>query len=184
MIAGTHGMPTTVHAYHRRRKKSKAKNRADKPDRRGQAGRKPSRSEAESRAEEKAKDAAETVKEAAEQIKSMQKTRRSRQAGRRDHDRARSAEAPKRSPRKPKKGYDLLVIGLEKTRTAASEFHAGVTQLAHGFEGPLAIVVPREAILREQARGKLSILVPVNGTERRAAPRKSPSRWRARPRRR
>src|SRR6185503_12467834 len=70
------------------------------------------------------------------------------------------------------KGYDLLVIGLDKTTIRDnSGFHPNITQLASGFEGPLAIVDARDGLLNDPQDGKLSILVPVNGTgpSRRAA---------------
>jgi Kef-type K+ transport system membrane component KefB/nucleotide-binding universal stress UspA family protein len=70
------------------------------------------------------------------------------------------------------KGYDLLVIGLDKTTVRDNTgFHTGVNQLAAGFEGPLIIVDARDGLLKEPATSDLSILVPVNGTEtsRRAA---------------
>ncbi|MBV9346752.1 MAG: cation:proton antiporter [Pseudolabrys sp.] len=68
------------------------------------------------------------------------------------------------------KGYDLMVIGLEKTSTRGQEFHSGVTTLAQGFSGPLAITAARGDLV-EKPDAALSILVPVNGTEpaRRAA---------------
>ena len=64
----------------------------------------------------------------------------------------------------------MLIIGLEKTSKPSAEFHRGVTNLAKGFDGPLAITAVRDD-LQETPEGKLSILVPVNGTEpsRRAA---------------
>ena len=45
------------------------------------------------------------------------------------------------------------------------------TQLASGFDGPLVIADARDGLLNDPTDGKLSILVPVNGTEpsRRAA---------------
>jgi len=69
-----------------------------------------------------------------------------------------------------KKGYDLMIIGLEKTTHRGKDFHESVTTLAQGFEGPLAITAAR-GDLAKKPDGKLSILVPVNGTEpsRRAA---------------
>ena len=70
------------------------------------------------------------------------------------------------------KGYDLLLIGLDKTTIRDnSGFHPNITQLAAGFDGPLAIVDARDGLLNNPAEAKLSILVPVNGTEpsRRAA---------------
>jgi nucleotide-binding universal stress UspA family protein len=69
------------------------------------------------------------------------------------------------------KGYDLLLIGLDKTTVRDNTgFHTGVNQLAAGFEGPLIIVDARDGLLKEPS-DSLSILVPVNGTEtsRRAA---------------
>ena len=68
------------------------------------------------------------------------------------------------------KGYDLMLIGLEKTTERGNDFHESVTSLAQGFEGPLGITLVRGE-LADNPRGKLNILVPVNGTEpsRRAA---------------
>ena len=68
------------------------------------------------------------------------------------------------------KGYDLMIIGVEKTTHRGKDFHESVTSLAKGFDGPLAITAVRSD-LSEKPGGKLSILVPVNGTEpsRRAA---------------
>jgi len=68
------------------------------------------------------------------------------------------------------KGYDAFIIGLEETSKPNGDFGAGVTNLAKGFQGPLVISTVRDDLLRDPD-GKLSILVPVNGTEpsRRAA---------------
>jgi nucleotide-binding universal stress UspA family protein len=68
------------------------------------------------------------------------------------------------------KGYDIFIIGLEKTSKKSHEFDSGVTNLAKGFDGPLVVSAVRDD-LQENPGGKLSILVPVNGTEvsRRAA---------------
>jgi Kef-type K+ transport system membrane component KefB/nucleotide-binding universal stress UspA family protein len=70
------------------------------------------------------------------------------------------------------KGYDLLVVGLDKTTIRDnSGFHPNITRLAAGFEGPLTIVDARDGLLKDPPEAELSILVPVNGTEpsRRAA---------------
>ena len=70
------------------------------------------------------------------------------------------------------KGYDLLVVGLDKTTIRDNTgFHPNITQLASGFDGPLVIADARDGLLNNPPDGKLSILVPVNGTEpsRRAA---------------
>jgi nucleotide-binding universal stress UspA family protein len=68
------------------------------------------------------------------------------------------------------KGYDLMIIGVEKTAHRGKDFHESVTSLAKGFDGPLAITAVR-GDLSKNPGGKLNILVPVNGTEpsRRAA---------------
>jgi K+:H+ antiporter len=70
-----------------------------------------------------------------------------------------------------KKGYDLLIIGLDKTVARKNEFHDDITKLAAGFEGPLAVADARDVHRDEPLAGKLSIMVPVNGTDvsRRAA---------------
>jgi nucleotide-binding universal stress UspA family protein len=64
-----------------------------------------------------------------------------------------------------KKGYDLLVVGLEHTAASGTpEFHEDVTQIAQGFDGPIAITTTRGELDRMPIHA-LSILVPVNGTE-------------------
>jgi Kef-type K+ transport system membrane component KefB/nucleotide-binding universal stress UspA family protein len=69
------------------------------------------------------------------------------------------------------KGYDLMLVGLEKSVVRKNEFSNDITNLAAGFEGPLAVVDARGEHLKDPLRGRLSILVPVNGTDvsRRAA---------------
>jgi nucleotide-binding universal stress UspA family protein len=69
------------------------------------------------------------------------------------------------------KGYGLLVVGVERTVARGNEFHADVAKLAAGFDGPLAIADARDGLLEDPLQSRLSVLVPVNGTEvsRRAA---------------
>jgi nucleotide-binding universal stress UspA family protein len=69
------------------------------------------------------------------------------------------------------KGYGLLVVGLERTVARGNEFHGDVAKLASGFDGPIAIADARDGLLEEPLHSRLSVLVPVNGTEvsRRAA---------------
>ena len=62
------------------------------------------------------------------------------------------------------KGYDLMVIGVERTITRKQEFHADVSQIAASFDGPLAIVDARNVHIDEPLNSGLSILAPVNGT--------------------
>jgi nucleotide-binding universal stress UspA family protein len=78
---------------------------------------------------------------------------------------------PKAVAAEAEKGYDLMIVGMEKTVARRNEFHEDVTSLAAGFEGPLAVADVRDKLLEHPLHGKLDMLVPVNGTEmsRRAA---------------
>ena len=68
------------------------------------------------------------------------------------------------------KGYDLLIVGIDKTRGPRGGFGPEITRIVNGFDGPLAVAI---------AGGRLAtgtepigrILIPVNGTDvsRRAA---------------
>ncbi len=62
------------------------------------------------------------------------------------------------------KGYDIMVVGLEKTVTRGREIHADVNRVAASFNGPLAIVDARNGHLEDPLNSSLSILAPVNGT--------------------
>jgi Kef-type K+ transport system membrane component KefB/nucleotide-binding universal stress UspA family protein len=69
-----------------------------------------------------------------------------------------------------RKGYDLLVIGVAKTRDPDGGFASDVSRIAEGFDGPLAVVNSHHDSDRPAERiGR--ILIPVNGTDvsRRAA---------------
>ena len=106
-------------------------------------------------AKERAAEAGETVKEFAGQAG---RPRRSREAGRKVREQARRhhhggerAEA-EAVAEEAKKGYDLLIIGLDKTVARKNEFHDDVTKLAAGFEGPLAVVDARDEHRERTAR--------------------------------
>ena len=65
-----------------------------------------------------------------------------------------------------RRGYDLLIVGIDKTRDRAGGFSEEISRLAEGFEGPLIIVDAGS----EKAAGHPppdggKILIPVNGTE-------------------
>ena len=82
----------------------------------------------------------------------------------------RAGQAPAAIADEAQKGYDLLIVGIEKTRGPRGGFSPEITRIADGFDGPLAVAI---------AGGKLAsgnepigrILIPVNGTDvsRRAA---------------
>ena len=171
MIAGTRSMPTTVMHITANKtaaaKKSDAKKDANKTD-----DAKEKEKAAEEETKERAEAAAQLLKDAAEQMK-----------GRRSKDQkndrtldvtviANTTTETKVVAEEAEKGYDLLVVGLDKTTVRDNTgFHTNITKLASGFDGPLVIADARDGLLNNPTDGKLSILVPVNGTEpsRRAA---------------
>src|SRR3984893_2257775 len=63
------------------------------------------------------------------------------------------------------KGYDLLVIGIENTRTPTGDLTKEVTRIADGFEGALAVVAAHGTHIAQALQSRSKILVPVNGTE-------------------
>jgi Kef-type K+ transport system membrane component KefB/nucleotide-binding universal stress UspA family protein len=63
-----------------------------------------------------------------------------------------------------RKGYDLLLIGVERT-TAVDGFHRDVAHVALGFSGPLAIVVARGEHRQRPIDSGFKILVAVTGTD-------------------
>jgi len=62
------------------------------------------------------------------------------------------------------KGYDLLLIGLERMHSADGVFSKTVDKAANGFEGPLALAMTGNDNKALEAGG-WNILIPVNGTE-------------------
>ena len=128
--------------------------------------------EAAEEAKERAEAAAELLKSAAEQMKKR------KPKDQKDDKKLDVTVIPDQTTateplaEEAEKGYDLLVIGLDKTTIRDNTgFHPNITQLAAGFDGPLTIVDARDGLLKNPPEAKLSILVPVNGTEssRRAA---------------
>jgi nucleotide-binding universal stress UspA family protein len=76
---------------------------------------------------------------------------------------ARTAEAA--VAREARKGYGLLVVGIAKTMAEAGGFHAALSRVVSGFNGPLAVAVARGAHVERPEQGSLNILVPVRGNE-------------------
>ena len=154
MIAGVRSIPTTVMQIAPRKK-------SDKPD--------PSDEE---EAKEAAEAAAQLLKDAAAQIQKRKTAKEKKSDPGLDVTViANQAPAPEVVAEEAEKGYDLLVMGLEKTIVRGTSFHANVTQLAAGFDGPLTIVEARDGHIKDPPDATLSILMPVNGTgpSRRAA---------------
>jgi Kef-type K+ transport system membrane component KefB/nucleotide-binding universal stress UspA family protein len=62
------------------------------------------------------------------------------------------------------KGYDLLLVGVERMHSADGVFSKSVDKAANGFEGPLALAIAGDNKEALEAKG-WTILIPVNGTE-------------------
>ena len=150
IIAGSRAMPTTIMHIAGNPRAGKAEIEA---------------------AKEKAQAAGETVQVVAE------RSERVKQPEEKSQNKVDVTTLVEKAPRseavaeEAEKGYDLLIVGLEKMVARGSEFHDDVTKLAAGFEGPLAVAAARDGVLADPLRSRLSILVPVNGTDvsRRAA---------------
>jgi Kef-type K+ transport system membrane component KefB/nucleotide-binding universal stress UspA family protein len=190
LLAGTRGMPTTVlHITDASKIEAKkiddkdgnaggkakvmaAEKKADvkkSPKKEKENGKKAAIEDKAEKAQEKeeeklAEKTGEAVKEAAEQTKSKQKKEEKSDQSLHVTTIMHEAPTPAVIAEEAKKGYDLMIIGLEKTVARGKEFHESVTALAMGFEGPLAVMDVRGE-LKENPDGKLNILVPVNGTE-------------------
>jgi Kef-type K+ transport system membrane component KefB/nucleotide-binding universal stress UspA family protein len=174
ILAGTHAMPATVmhipdsskiEAKKPDKEESEAIAQGEKVDKKDSKDDKAKEEAKPTKKEVKRADiAAETVKEAAEAIISKQKDEEKVDAP--VEVTAIVSKAPDSNviAEEAKKGYDLLVIGVEKTVARKNEFHESVTGLALGFEGPLAITDVRGG-LAEDPDKQLCLLVPVNGTE-------------------
>jgi nucleotide-binding universal stress UspA family protein len=194
MIAGTRSMPTTImHITAEKKsdikktdaatsdpKKAEAKKEKEKDEKEKEkekedaktAREKQADKDAAADAKERAEAAAELLRKAAEQM------RKRKPKDQQDDKKLDVTVIPDQTTAmepladEAEKGYDLLVIGLDKTTIRDNTgFHPNITQLAGGFEGPLTIVDARDGLLNNPQEAKLSILVPVNGTEssRRAA---------------
>src|SRR5476651_1058339 len=174
MLAGTHGMPTTVlHIKDAAKIEDKKLDEKDSETKKQNGNKQSAKDEKpgkEPGEEKKAEKAGDTVKDAAKLIKSKQKEEEKVDTPVQVTTIVHEAPGPDVIAAEAEKGYDLMIIGLEKTTHRGKDFHESVTNLAKGFEGPLAITAVR-GDLAEKPGGKLSILVPVNGTEpsRRAA---------------
>jgi Kef-type K+ transport system membrane component KefB/nucleotide-binding universal stress UspA family protein len=150
IIAGSNAMPTTVMHIKTDKKTGKAAANAEK---------------------EKAREAGETVKEVAEQAELANTSEEKTDIKLVVTTMVEKAPKQEAVAEEAKKGYDLMIIGMEKTAIRQDQFHDDVASLAAGFDGPIVVVDARKGHVENPLHGKLSILVPVNGTDpsRRAA---------------
>ena len=177
VLAGTHGMPTTVlHIPDSGKIEGTMPDNSEKmgvpPDKKKDEESKGSarKTEKTEKRIEKAEKAGDTVQQAAAEIKDKQKSEEKVDASVEVTTIVREQPSPATIAEEAKKGYDAFIIGLEATSKRSADFDSGVANLARGFDGPLIIAAARDD-LEKKPNSEFSVLVPVNGTEpsRRAA---------------
>jgi Kef-type K+ transport system membrane component KefB/nucleotide-binding universal stress UspA family protein len=123
--------------------------------------------------EESEKKSEQTVKDAAENQTTLEAHPAEEKQGKAEViSRKPEGEAPEAVAEEAKKGYDLLVIGIEKTHAPKGGFTKDITRITEEFEGPLVVAVSRGSKNDAPAFDANSrILIPVNGSDvsRRAA---------------
>ena len=78
--------------------------------------------------------------------------------------RAKQKEAGDAVVDEARKGFDLLVVGMDKIFGSKDGFDKKIEGVTAGFEGPLAIVAAKGLHLKHPANSALRILVPVSGS--------------------
>ncbi|MFT4118941.1 cation:proton antiporter [Bradyrhizobium sp.] len=78
--------------------------------------------------------------------------------------RARRAELGETIADEARKGFDLLVIGVDKVAKGGDRFDGKIEDIAARFEGPLAVVAAKGRHLEQPMPDALNILVPVSGS--------------------
>jgi Kef-type K+ transport system membrane component KefB len=78
--------------------------------------------------------------------------------------RAREKQAGEAVVDEARKGFDLLVVGMDKVIGAKTGFDEKIGDVTAGFEGPLAIVVAKSGHLEPPLTNDFRILVPVSGS--------------------
>jgi Kef-type K+ transport system membrane component KefB/nucleotide-binding universal stress UspA family protein len=78
--------------------------------------------------------------------------------------RAREKKAGEAVTEEARKGFDLLVVGMEKALSSKESFDPRIEEVTSGFEGPLAIVAGKGKHLKQPATSSFKILVPVSGS--------------------
>lgn len=80
-----------------------------------------------------------------------------------------TTRVPKESPaeaieEEARKGFDLLVVGMDKTLNAEGGFDWKIEDIAGSFRSPIAVAVAKGPHLKQPAPSGLRILVPVSGS--------------------
>ncbi|MBR0699878.1 cation:proton antiporter [Bradyrhizobium diazoefficiens] len=78
--------------------------------------------------------------------------------------RARRAELGETIAEEARKGFDLLVVGVDKVAATKDRFDRKIEDIATTFEGPLAIAAAKGKHLKQPMPEGLNILVPVSGS--------------------
>ncbi|WFU43004.1 cation:proton antiporter [Bradyrhizobium sp. CB82] len=78
--------------------------------------------------------------------------------------RTRRAELGEAIASEARKGFDLLVMGIERVTAINDRFDGRVEEIAAAFDGPLAIVAAKGSHLKQPMPERLNILVPVSGS--------------------
>jgi nucleotide-binding universal stress UspA family protein len=140
LLAGAQGIPTTVlHIGRHSRNQEKKREREESAEAAVKSG-----------AERTASTEKRNGDEKPEKVEVLTRTKRKKA------DEAIAEEA--------RKGFDLLMVGMDKAVRSDGTFHAEVERAAAGFEGPLAVVSARSFHLEEPLHSSFRILVPVAGT--------------------
>ncbi|KYG24027.1 potassium transporter [Bradyrhizobium sp. AT1] len=78
--------------------------------------------------------------------------------------RARRAELGETIAEEARKGFDLMVVGIDKVVAGKDRFDRGIEDIAAQFEGAMAIVAAKGKHLKQPNPDGLNILVPVSGS--------------------
>jgi Kef-type K+ transport system membrane component KefB/nucleotide-binding universal stress UspA family protein len=63
-----------------------------------------------------------------------------------------------------RKGFDLLIVGMDKVLGAKDGFDRKIEDVTAGFEGPLALVAAKGSHLKPPSSNAFKILVPISGS--------------------
>src|SRR5664279_1052754 len=133
MLAGTHGMPTTVLHIKDAAKIENKEIDTKKPEKEADDKTSAKEEKPGKEQEKKAEKAGDTVKQSAALIKSKQKEEEKVDTPVEITTIVHEAPGPDVIAAEAEKGYDLMIIGVEKTTHRGKDFHESVTTLAKGL---------------------------------------------------
>ena len=156
-IAGSGGKPTTILDMSKdQRTRKAAKSRDEKSEA------KPAQAEANPAVENSEQE----LKEAAQATTTLEAHPDEEKPGSVDvTTRQRESVSPDAVAGEARKGYDLMVVGIAKTRNPNGGFSKDISLITKGFEGPLAVVDCPEPRSDRPPDRYDKILIPVNGSD-------------------